>query len=152
MTYGDQAFRFRGEGFRDEPDFRPETPTSTPVYRPGTYTPEEPAAPTGDVTTTGSLPRRAVTAAELDDVFDDPQHGDPGMDRMGVHVLWEAVLLLATGGLAFWFYHSYRAGATGAALRFFLLTGPTRAFLPIGLALPLPPAPANLPSGPFAPP
>ena len=150
MTYGDQAFRFRGEGFRDEPDFRPETPTSTPVYRPGTYTPEEPAAPSGDVTTTGSLPRRAVTAAELDDVFDDPEHGDPGMDRMGVHVLWEAVLLLATGGLAFWFYHSYQAGVTGAGLRVLLLTAATLGFLTIGLGLSLRAGAVNLAVGPIA--
>src|SRR2546423_10001536 len=150
MTYGDQAFRFRGEGFRDEPDFGPETPTSTPVYRPGTYTPEDPAAPTGDVTTTGSVPRRAVTAAELDDVFDDPQHGDPGMDRMGVRVLWEAGLLLATGGLAFWFYHSYQAGVTGAGLRVLLLTAATLGFLTIGLGLSLRAGAVNLAVGPIA--
>ena len=48
MTYGDQAFRFRGEGFRDEPDFHPETgtSTSTPVYHPGTYNPDEYSPPT----------------------------------------------------------------------------------------------------------
>src|SRR5262245_39517776 len=114
MTYGDQAFRFRGEGFRDEPDFRPESTPTTPTYRPGTYNPDEHAESTD---TTNTLARRNPTAAELDDVFDDPQDGDPGMDRMTVHVLWEVVLLVATLGLAFWFYHAHRGGLSGDGLR-----------------------------------
>src|SRR5581483_6180676 len=56
MTYGDQAFRYRGEGFRDEPDFRPEQASSTPVFRPGTYNPDDYAA-NGDATT-ASVARR----------------------------------------------------------------------------------------------
>ena len=44
---------------------------------------------------------RAVTAAELDDVFDNPDHGEPGRDRLGVHWIWETVLLVVGGGLAF---------------------------------------------------
>src|SRR2546429_5613660 len=148
MTYGDQAFRFRGEGFRDEPDFRPENTTSTPVYRPGTYNPDEYVPPTE---TTNSLPsRRAVTAAELDDVFDDPQLGEPGMDRMAVHVLWELVLAIATVGLALWFYHSHKVGVTGSGLRDLLLSGAVLGFLTIGIGISLRAGVVNLAVGPTA--
>src|SRR5256885_3181872 len=121
MTYGDQAFRFRGEGFRDEPDFRPEPVASTPVFRPGTYNPDDYAADSD--ATTGTVARRTPTPAELDDVFDDPDHGDPGMDRMTVHVLWEVVLLVAGVGLALWFSHAHPAAFTGSGLRALLLSG-----------------------------
>jgi ribose/xylose/arabinose/galactoside ABC-type transport system permease subunit len=148
MTYGDQAFRFRGEGFRDEPDFRPETPSSTPVFRPGTYNPDDYSTSTD--TDTNTVSRRGVTAAELDDVFDDPQHGDPGMDRMTVHVLWEAVLLLGTVGLAFWYYHSHKAGLTGTGLRALMLSAAALGFLTIGIGLSLRAAAVNLAVGPIA--
>lgn len=41
------------------------------------------------------------STAALDDVFDDPEHGEPGRDRMGVHVAWEVVLLGAAGALVY---------------------------------------------------
>jgi ribose/xylose/arabinose/galactoside ABC-type transport system permease subunit len=152
MTYGDQAFRFRGEGFRDEgfrdePDFRPENPTSTPLYRPGTYNPDDYASPTD---TTNTLSRGAVSTAELDDVFDDPQLGDPGMDRMAVHVLWEIVLAMATIALALWLYHSHRAGVSGAGLRTLLLSAAMLGFLTIGVGLSLRAGAVNLAVGPIA--
>src|SRR5436305_399852 len=147
MTHGDQAFRFRGEGFRDEPDFHPEPAPSTPTY-PGTYNPDEYAAPTDPAT--NALPRRDPTPAELDDVFDDPQDGDPGMDRMTVHVLWEVVLLAATLGLAFWFYHSHRTGLSGDGLRTLLLAGATLGFLTVGMGLSLRAGVVNLAVGPIA--
>lgn len=148
MTYGDQAFRFRGEGFRDEPDFRPEQASGTPVFRPGTYNPDDYAA-TSDATT-ASVARRTPTAAELDDVFDDPDHGDPGMDRMTVHVLWEVVLLAVTVGLAFWFSHSHHAGFSGAGLRALLLSGATLGLLTVGVGLSLRAGAVNLAVGPIA--
>src|SRR5579859_2526794 len=148
MTYGDQAFRFRGEGFRDEPDFRPETPSSTPVFRPGTYNPDD--YDQSATETTGNLSRRAVTAAELDDVFDDPEHGDPGMDRMTVHVLWEVVLLVALAGLAFWFYHSHKAGLTGQGLHGVMLAAASLGFLTVGVGLSLRAGVVNLAVGPIA--
>ena len=148
MTYGDQAFRFRGEGFRDEPEFRPEGTTSTPVYRPETYNPDEYVPPTE---ATSSLPsRRAVTAAELDDVFDDPQLGELGMDRMAVHVLWEIVLAVATIGLALWFYQSHRAEMGGAGIRTLLVSGAVLGFLTLGVGLSLRAGVVNLAVGPTA--
>ncbi len=49
---------------------------------------------------------RAVTAAELDGVFDDPIHGEPGRDRFAVHVAWEIVLLVAAVAMALQLNHS----------------------------------------------
>src|SRR5690348_17159845 len=108
MAYDDS--RFRGEpGFREEPDFRlggvaEESPTlggnsGSSVYTPGAY-------PVGDYgassdTTVGLGGRRTPSQAQLDDVFDDPDHGDPGRDRMSVHALWEVVLLLGVAALAY---------------------------------------------------
>jgi ribose/xylose/arabinose/galactoside ABC-type transport system permease subunit len=149
MTYGDQTFRFRGDGFRDEPDFRPDTSSTTPVYRPERYPAEEYPAPSESTTSLG-FSRRAVSPAELDDVFDDPQDGDPGMDRMGVHALWELVLLLATAGLAVWYYHSHRAGVTGDGLRAVLLVAATVGFLTLAAGLSLRAGVVNVAIGPIA--
>ena len=38
-------------------------------------------------------PSSGVPAAVLENVFDDPTHGEPGRDRVAVHVTWELVLL-----------------------------------------------------------
>jgi ribose/xylose/arabinose/galactoside ABC-type transport system permease subunit len=145
MTYGDQAYRFRGEGFRDERD----TGSTTPVYRPPTYSPTDNYPAPGEGTTSSpGFSRRAVSPAELDDVFDDPQLGDPGMDRMGVHALWELVLLAATAGLAVWFYHAHRSGVTGDGLRSLLLSSATLGFLTLAAGLSLRAGVVNLAVGP----
>jgi ribose/xylose/arabinose/galactoside ABC-type transport system permease subunit len=142
VSYGDQTFRFRGD--REERD----TSSTTPVYRPPSYTEEYPAP--AESTSTLGFSRRAVTPAELDDVFDDPQLGDPGMDRMGVHALWELVLLLATAGLAAWIYHTHRAALTGDGLRATLLLAATLGFLTLAAGLSLRAAVPNLAVGPVA--
>ncbi|WBB97342.1 MULTISPECIES: ABC transporter permease [unclassified Solwaraspora] len=53
-------------------------------------------------TTRHSRRRRASTA--LDDVFDDPYHGERGRDRLGVHFIWELILLLVVGGIGYLLY------------------------------------------------
>ncbi len=149
MTYGDQGFRFRGDGFRDEPDFRPDTGSTTPVYQPpATYQPDEYPAP--DPTPAPGVSRRRVSPAELDDVFDDPELGDPGMDRMTVHAGWELFLLLATGGLAIWFYHSHRSALSGGDLRALLLSAAALGFVGLGAGLSLRAGAVNLAVGPIA--
>src|SRR5262245_3257902 len=98
MEAGDMAYddgdpaRYRGEpGFRDEPDFR----TST---------------------STGSIP--AVRAGgQLEDIFDDPTHGDPGRDRMAVHFAWEAILLIGAAVVGFLLYSQHKAAVSGQPLR-----------------------------------
>jgi hypothetical protein len=106
MAYDDS--RFRGEpGFREEPDFRsggvPEdAPTlgvaNQSVYSPGAF-PVSPAygVPPSESTIGlgGASHRRTPSPQQLGDVFDDPEHGEPGRDRFAVHALWELVLLLA---------------------------------------------------------
>src|SRR5258706_14419626 len=110
MTYDDS--RFRGEpGFREEPDFRvggvPEdAPTvgnlqSQSIYTPGAYPMADYGAPPSESTIGLSSRRAAPSAAQLDEVFDDPEHGDPGRDRMAVHALWETVLLLGAASLVY---------------------------------------------------
>ncbi|MFV2022451.1 ABC transporter permease [Micromonospora sp. LOL_023] len=47
---------------------------------------------------------RRRAAAGLDDVFDDPWHGERGRDRLGVHLTWEFFLLIAVGGLGYLLY------------------------------------------------
>src|SRR6266511_3258987 len=93
MAYDDS--RFRGEpGFRDEPDFRLDNELSdatmlggasnAAVYTPGSYAQSNYPSNSGDASEgTLSLSRRP-SQAQLDDVFDDPEHGDPGRDRMAV--------------------------------------------------------------------
>ncbi len=76
--YGDDSFREAG-------DFRSSETTVPDGYSAPRFS---------ELSSTDTAPTRPVTAAELDDVFDDPEHGQPGMDRMGVHVLWEILLLV----------------------------------------------------------
>lgn len=47
---------------------------------------------------------RRRAAAGLDDVFDDPRHGERGRDRLGVHLIWELFLLIAVSGLGYLLY------------------------------------------------
>jgi ribose/xylose/arabinose/galactoside ABC-type transport system permease subunit len=133
MAYGDQGYRFRGEGFRDEPDFRADT-GSTPTFQPG-YGGTDYTSPTSAEPATAG--RRSVTSAELDDVFDDPEHGDPGMDRMGVHVAWELLLLIVAVGLAVYLRQTHHEQFTGDNLRGLVLSAAILGFatLAIGLSL-----------------
>ncbi len=71
-----------------------------------------------DATETGgrhSAGRTVVT--NLDDVFDDPEHGAVGRDRLGVHFAWEAVLLLGVIVLGYLLYSGHRDTVTGAGLK-----------------------------------
>src|SRR5262249_20558174 len=100
MTYSDpdRPSRSVGEGFRVEPEYRKASGS------PEGYTEEDfdegyPAPPTVPMDT--ATARRVVTAAELDGVFDDPEQGALGRDRLLVHFIWEAVLLIGAGAMAF---------------------------------------------------
>lgn len=154
MTYADS-----GQGFRDEPRFRGEQgfreetgahadTGRTPGYRTGDYPvanyPEEP-----DQTTVAATPQ-PVGAATLDDVFDNPEHGEPGMDRMSVHVIWEVVLLLGCVGVFILFRQSQPAGVSGAALKDLLLYAASLGFVTMGMALSLRAGVVNLAVGPIA--
>src|SRR5206468_1150206 len=60
------------------------------------------------------------------------------------------VLLLATGGLAFWIYHTHRAALTGDGLRSVLLLAATLGFLTLAMGLSLRAGVPNLAVGPVA--
>src|SRR6266487_488973 len=114
MAYDDS--RFRGEpGYRgdtapgDTPAFGGDSGAS--AYQPGSYSysaNEYPSSgyPATDYTIkdpeerTDGVSRQVAGAPSLDDVFDDPTQGEPGRDRMGVHLVWELILLPAVPNLA----------------------------------------------------
>jgi len=126
MAYddGDQA-RYRGEpGFREEPDFR----TST---------------------STGSIPP-VRASGQLDDIFDDPAHGDPGRDRMAVHFAWEAILLIGVGVIAFLIYSQHKAAVSGQSLRELAVFAAALGLLAFAAAASLRAAAPNLAIGPVA--
>jgi ribose/xylose/arabinose/galactoside ABC-type transport system permease subunit len=136
--------RFRGEpGFRDEPDFR-----SSPSYQTGSY-------PVGDYGEPEVAPEpvpigRRIPPAVLDDVFDDPEHGDPGRDRMSVHVVWEAVLLVAVAALAYLLYRDQPDALRGTGRNDLLVYGAALGLLAIGAGLTLRAGAPNLALGPAA--
>jgi ribose/xylose/arabinose/galactoside ABC-type transport system permease subunit len=138
--------RFRGEpGFRDEPDFR----ATGSAYAAG-------GLPAGDFKeakaseTTMSNGLRRVHPAVLDDVFDDPEHGDPGRDRMAVHAVWEIVLLLAVGVVGFLLYRADGAAVRGERLDSLLVFAAALGALTLAAGLSLRAGAPNLAIGPVA--
>jgi len=153
MGYPDPGQRFRGDsglrsdsGYPGEPEYRSEVLGGPGAFSPGSYPVDD--APGTD--TTASLDRRPLTAAELDDVFDDPNHGDPGMDRMLVHVLWEVLLLLGVGALAAATWHWHHGLFSGDRLRTLLLSAAGLGVVTMGVALSLRAGAVNLAVGPIA--
>jgi ribose/xylose/arabinose/galactoside ABC-type transport system permease subunit len=158
MAYDDS--RFRGEpGFRDEPDFRLDNGLSdattlggTPsaAYTPGSYSLSSYANSASDQSEgTLSLSRRP-SRAQLDDVFDDPEHGDPGRDRMAVHAVWEILLLLAAVGVWYALYRGHREAVSGAAWRELMISVASLGLVTLGMGLSLRAAAPNLAVGPIA--
>jgi ribose/xylose/arabinose/galactoside ABC-type transport system permease subunit len=94
--------------------------------------------------------RRPVPPAVLDDVFDDPAHGDPGRDRMAVHVVWEVLLLLAAGGVAFLLQRYDADTFKGAGLETLLVSATALGLLAVGTGLTLRAGAVNLALGPVA--
>jgi ribose/xylose/arabinose/galactoside ABC-type transport system permease subunit len=164
MAYDDS--RFRGEpGFREEPDFRsggvPEdAPTlgvsNQSVYTPGGYpvpsdygTPDYSVPPTES--TIGLAARRAApSAAQLGDVFDDPEHGEPGRDRMAVHALWEMVLLLAVAALLYLLRDARPDALRGGELESLMLSASELGLVAVAMGLTLRAGAPNLAIGPIA--
>ena len=88
MAYDDSIYRRRDSDTTDPGMHRLPTASS-------------PWATSGTATTPTPHSAARSPPAVLDDVFDDPSHGDPGRDRMAVHVVWEILLLLGAAGVAF---------------------------------------------------
>ncbi|MEV4626460.1 ABC transporter permease [Micromonospora sp. NPDC049523] len=94
--------------------------------------------------------RPGVSPAVLDDVFDDPAHGEPGRDRLAVHFVWEFVLLLAVGLLGYALYRADPDLLRGAPLDRLLVDGAAIGALTLGAGLTLRAAAPNLALGPVA--
>lgn len=94
--------------------------------------------------------RPGVSPAVLDDVFDDPAHGEPGRDRLGVHFGWEFVLLLVGGLLAYALYRTDPDLLRGASLDRLLVDGAALGALTLGAGLTLRAGAPNLALGPVA--
>src|SRR2546430_3128314 len=145
MTYADSGQGFRDGGrYRDEPDNG-----AAPGYQSGSYPVDDYSAQLPAPPPAGG-PRRPVSAAELDEVFDDPDEGEPGMDRMVVHIIWEVLLLAGCVGVFVLFRQTHRAGVSGTALQALLLTAAALGFVAVGTALSLRAAAVNLAVGPIA--
>jgi ribose/xylose/arabinose/galactoside ABC-type transport system permease subunit len=139
-------------GFKVEPEFRqasgsPEVTAREPIevhYQP------QPQAQPLQATAQMALPAaRAVTAAELDGAFDDPDHGEPGRDRFSVHVLWELVLLLAGAGLAFLAIHTHGGSLSGVHLRTVMVAATVIGLLGLAAGISLRAGAVNLAIGPL---
>jgi ribose/xylose/arabinose/galactoside ABC-type transport system permease subunit len=127
----------------DEPGFRRDS-----VYQPGSYSVSD--YPSDAPDTTLGLSRRPMSSAALDDVFDDPEHGEPGKDRMGVHASWELALLLAVGAVGFLLYREHADLLKGSQLRDLLVLFAGFGFVTLGAAISLRAGAANLAVGPIA--
>jgi ribose/xylose/arabinose/galactoside ABC-type transport system permease subunit len=161
MAYDDS--RFRGEpGFREEPDFRsggvPEDAPTLGVANQSVYTPGAfPVSPAYGVPPSesaiglgGASHRRAPSPQQLGDVFDDPEHGEPGRDRFAVHALWELVLLLAAAALFYLLRDASPAALRGAELRTLLLSGAGLGLIAVAIGLTLRAGAPNLAVGSIA--
>lgn len=94
-------------------------------------------------------PRR-VSPAVLDDVFDDPAHGEPGRDRLAVHLVWEVLLLAAVVGMAYLLQRENPNAVRGGQLDLLLVAAAALGLLTVGAGLTLRAAAPNLALGPVA--
>ncbi|MGS2613043.1 ABC transporter permease [Micromonospora sp. LZ34] len=95
-------------------------------------------------------PSSGVPAAVLENVFDDPAHGEPGRDRMAVHLIWESLLLVAVGVLGFLLWRESPEALRGDDLRSLLIEVTTLGLLALAAGLSLRTAAVNLAIGPVA--
>lgn len=98
----------------------------------------------------GSGRVRAVPPAILGDIFDDPRHGEPGRDRIGIHIVWEVVLLVGVAVLGFLVHREDAAVLRGSALTALLISVAALGLLTLGAGLTLRAAAPNLALGPVA--
>ncbi|MEH0841377.1 ABC transporter permease [Micromonospora sp. CPCC 205711] len=95
-------------------------------------------------------PPPGVPPAVLENVFDDPTHGEPGRDRIGVHLLWEAVLLVALAVFAVLLWRENADALRGTGLRGLLVDVVALGLLALAAGLSLRTAAVNLAIGPVA--
>lgn len=98
----------------------------------------------------GATSSSSISSTSLEDVFDDPEHGEPGRDRMGVHAWWELLLLVAVGVVGFLLWSNHPAAFRGQELRGLLVVVAWLGLLTLGGGLSLRAAVPNLALGPVA--
>ncbi|MEV6375899.1 ABC transporter permease [Micromonospora musae] len=108
---------------------------------PGREAPVEPSS---------GVPASGVPAAVLDNVFDDPFHGEPGRDRVGVHIGWEIVLLIGLAAVVWLLWREDPAVLRATALQSLLVDVAALGLLVLAAGLSLRTAAVNLAIGPVA--
>jgi ribose/xylose/arabinose/galactoside ABC-type transport system permease subunit len=141
VAYDDSIYRRRDSDTTD--------PGTQEDYRTGFHT-DFPVGDFRDSDYADTAQRRAVPPAVLDDVFDDPSHGDPGRDRMAVHIVWEVLLLAAAAGVAYLLQRLEPGALEGARLDTLLVSAAALGLLAIGTGLTLRAGAVNLALGPVA--
>ncbi|MEH0934389.1 ABC transporter permease [Micromonospora psammae] len=91
-----------------------------------------------------------VPAAVLENVFDDPAHGEPGRDRVAVHLVWETALLVGLAVLTFLLWRADADALRGAGLRTLLVDVVALGLLALAAGLSLRTGAVNLAVGPVA--
>ena len=91
-----------------------------------------------------------VPAAVLEHVFDDPAHGEPGRDRIAVHVLWEFVLLAALVAVTWLLWRENADALRGGSLKTLLVDVAALGLLTLAAGLSLRAGAVNLAVGPVA--
>ncbi|GIF76586.1 ABC transporter permease [Asanoa siamensis] len=138
----------------DDSIYRRRAGDSTDAGQPGDYGDDYPPSDFGvgdlRVAEPADTGRQGVPAAVLDDVFDDPHHGEPGRDRMAFHIVWEVVLLLAVGGVGYLLVQQDSAALRGNALELLLVGAAALGLLAAGAGMTLRAGAVNLALGPVA--
>ena len=104
-------------------------------------------------TNRGGSPRRVLggdPAAVLENVFDDPAHGDPGRDRLVVHLVWETCSSSRSAAVAYLLWREAPDTLRGDGLRGLLTDGVVLGLLALAAGLSLRAATVNLAIGPVA--
>ncbi|GAA2714619.1 ABC transporter permease [Micromonospora olivasterospora] len=95
-------------------------------------------------------PSSGVPAAVLENVFDDPDHGEPGRDRLAVHVAWEVALAAGLAVLAWLLWQADPAVLREPGLRILLVDVVALGLLALAAGVSLRTAAVNLAIGPVA--
>lgn len=130
LASASQPRYFGQPGFRDEPDG-----SAGGAYQPGGYA--------GGYGESGA-------ATDLDSVFDDPDAGDPGRDRMAVHWAWEVLLLVGVATLVYLVWQAQPDALRGDSLSLLLTYATGFGLLGIAAAVSLRAGAPNLAIGPVA--
>ncbi|MFI2661735.1 ABC transporter permease [Micromonospora carbonacea] len=95
-------------------------------------------------------PSSGVPASVLENVFDDPAHGEPGRDRVAVHVVWELLLAAALAVLTWLLWRADPAALRDDGLRSLLVDVVALGLLVLAAGLTLRTSAVNLAVGPVA--